>query len=314
MDYDGESLQFIRSYYIQAKHLRHGIYPSVINLLYTILQFSIVGMAFISYLTINYMHPKICNFIEWYSMHLEDKCSLSHSPRVIDGILIISFVSTNLITTIFQIIAHIFAIIKFIDYGNEILNDADQHLTYVYSGFAVIPIAVTMFVYILAVCISLLRIYVNFRPLNTIIPMLTSMNIIYFLTYFSPFLFLALIQVPLLILTLIITYIAFIIIWSLLTYSFVTFVTPKASLAVKCQLKECYTHPICILSIKLVLLIMFLYAIALICIVVMHAFFLGSYNNSPSTEAIVIAILAGVVGSVVFKSAYKKIKVITASN
>ena len=269
-------------------------------------------MAFISYLTIKYVYPKIFNFIEWYSMHLEEKCELSQSPRVINCILIFSFVLTNLTTTILLIIEHIFAIIEFIDYGNEILNDTDQHLTYTYLAFAIIPMVVTIFV--LAICMCLLRLFAYFKRLSYIISILTLMNIIYFLNYFGPFMLLALVQVPLLILTFIITYIAIIIIWSLLTYSFVTFVTPNASLAEKCKLKECYIHPICILFFKIVLLILFLYAIVLIFILVVHAFFLGSYNNSPSTEAIVIALLAGLVGSVVFKTAFRKIKIITASN
>ena len=178
MDHGG-SLQFISSYYIQARHLHHGIYPSIINLLHTILHFSIVGMAFISYLTIKYIHPKICNFIEWYSMHLEEKCALSRSPRVINCILIMSFVITNLTTTILLIIEHIFAIIEFIDYGNEILNDSDQHLTYTYLGFAILPMVVAMFVYILAICMHLLRAFVHFN----IIAILTSINIIYFLIH-----------------------------------------------------------------------------------------------------------------------------------
>ena len=311
MDYDAESLQFIRSYYIQARHLPYGIYPNIINLLYTILQFPLFGMPFICYLTIKYMHPKIFNFIEWYSMHLKKSYRFSQSPKVTNCILIISFVITNWITSILLITSHIFAIVEFIHYSNEVLNDAEKAFPYVYLGFVIISVICIIFLYAVMVYLVYLYNYFGIKPLSYIIPMLTSVNIIYFLSYFAPFMVLALIQVPLLILTFIMAYVAIIIIWCLLTYSFVTFVTPNASFKVKCQCKKCFIDPNYIL---LALIIMFLYALILMFSIVVHAFFLGSYTNSPSSEAIVIAILAGVVGSVVFKSAFKKIKEMTGSN
>ena len=302
MDYHGQPLQFISSHFFQAKNLYYGIYPNIISLLYTITQFSLIGVPFIGYLTIKYIHPNVYNYTEWYSKYLKQSCKLTQFN--VNVILFFSFIITNSLTTIFLIIAHILSAIKLNDYGYEVLGDIHQSIPYIHSSFSGFAI-LTM----LAVAILLVVFYE--RTMCFIIATLTSVNIIYISSYFGPFMYLALIQVPLLIITFIITGVATIIIWCLLTYSFFSFVTSGVSLhAPRCFWR---TYAIFIHILNIVLIVIFLYALILIAIIVIHSFFLGSYNNSPSLEAVVIAILVALVGTVVFKSAYKKFEKLTDS-
>ena len=301
MEYDSQPLQFIRSYYFQAKHLYHGVYPNVINLLYTITQFSLIGIVFVSYLTIKYISSKIYDFIEWYSKYLKKSYNV-HDQKlphlVINCILSFSFVITNLSFTIFLIISHIFSAIKFIDYGNEILGDADNHIPYIHSAFSGIAIIITITITIIVVVFSLYK-----REICFIITTLTSVNIIYVLSYFGPFMFLAMIHVPLLIITFVFITAVTIIILCILPILLCNLIFHKHSL-----LDQWRTYVNVTRIIKIILSLIFLYAILLIVIIVIHVFFLGSFNNSPSLEAIAIAIVAGLVGSGVFKYAHEKFK------
>ena len=300
MDYHGQPLQFISSHFFQAKNLYYGIYPGIISLLYTITQFSLIGVPFIGYLTIRYIHPNVYNYMEWYSKYLKQSCKLTQLN--VNVILFFSFVITNLLTTIFLIIAHILSAMKFNDYGYEVLGDIHQSIPYIHSSFS-------SFAILTMLAVAILLVAFHERTMCFIIATLTSVNIIYILSYFGPFMFLALIQVPLLIITFIITEVATIIIWCLLTYSFFSFVTSEVSL----HAPWCFWRTYAIYILKIVLIVIFLYALILIAIIVIHSFFLGSYNNSPSLEAVVIAILVALVGTVVFKSAYKKFEKLTDS-
>ena len=297
MDYHGQPLQFISSYFLQAQHLDHGIYPNIINLLYTIIQFSLIGTPFIGYLTIKYIHPKICNYVEWYSKYLKQNRMLSNV--IINLILFFSFVIINLIITILLMTAHILSIMRFTDYSYAVLGDVDRNLPYIhsiFSGFAIL----TMF------AIALFLVYIYGITMCFIIATFTSVNIIYISSYFGPFMFLALIHVPLLIITFIFISAATVIVWCLLTNSFFIFVT--SGIPLNTPLWFWFTYAIVMYIIKIILILIFLYALALIVTIVIHSFFLGSFSDSPSLAAVVIAILVALIGTVVFKSAYKKFK------
>ena len=305
MDYHGQPLQFISSHFFQAKKLYYGIYPGIISLLYTITQFSLIGVPFIGYLSIKYIHPKIYNYMEWYSKYLTQNCKLPQFYANL--ILFFSFVISNLLTTIALIIAHIFSAMKFSDYGREVLGNITPYIHLSISSFAIL----TMF----AVTVAILLVYIHEITMSFLIATLTSLNIIYISSYYGPFMFLALVHVPLLIITFIFTSVVTVIIWCLLTYSFISFVTSEVLVPSWCSWNTyafsiCFALTIWLLKIGLIIFI-FLYAVVLIAIIVIHSFFLGSYNNSPSLEAVVIAILVALIGTVVFKSYYKKFEQLT---
>ena len=286
MEYDGQHLQFISKHYFQAKHGYHGIYPNIINLIYTITQFSLLGITFISYLTTKYMHPWISDRIDQYSRYL--KCYYS-SQCAVTSILFCSLFIINFLFTIFLIILHIGSIIEFINYGNEVLDDnhIDHFLPYVHAAFSSFAI-ITMFSFAFGFCIYK-------RSMHYIIIKFTLVNTIYLLSYFGPFMFLALIHVPLIIITLIFTIVAVFVVWCFVIHVLSFFVTKKYEF-------KFFNYNI----VKILLLIIFLYVFALTVVIVIHAFFLGSYNNSQSLQAIVIAFLAGLMSSFLLQSLFKK--------
>ena len=97
--------------------------------------------------------------------------------------------------------SHFFSMIEFIDYCNKVLPNEDRNMPYVFAGFsgitayALLAIGGGIWYYQLIRQIRIFRSNVNHFIVYCKI--LISVNIIYILSYFSPFMILAFLNDPL---------------------------------------------------------------------------------------------------------------------
>ena len=190
MEYHDQPLQFISSHYLQVKDRNVGQYEDITTLMFSISQFPLFSMSIVTYLTIRYIYPKLCFFMKQYTEYLSFN-SPSNGFSLHTDILCKSPAFFSLIITGVLLIAHLYSSSEFLEYGKEVLHDDDLYAPYMYLACSWLPV-LTLF----AIAFGLLA-YKKGHYVKNGIALMISVDIIYLMCYFSPFIVLAFIHDPL---------------------------------------------------------------------------------------------------------------------
>ena len=314
MEYHEEALEFISYHYFKVKNKNHGIYDNITDVMFSVTQFPFFGMPVISFLTATCIYPRIVHYVEQYLLYLQDHGNL---PLLsVSTILYASFVTTNIFFSVLLIILHISSISELIIYGDEVLEDEDHYLPYLYAGFSSFAVAV-LFTCSIFICIYKVRRVRNATPpvgptyLHIfVIGTILSVNVIYILCCFAPMMILAFINSPLVTFSIysiiLITFATFFYIF----FSYMCGIVIKRRQNNERMLTVRELRRLVLLSLLLAIPIVatLVYALGLIIIFVSSILFLGGFNSNQSLQAILLSLLLGFISFAILKPAYNTVQ------
>ena len=305
MDYHEQPLQFINYNYFKVKDANDGVYQNISTLIFSIAQFPLFGMPFISYMTINYIYPKIHYYLKQYTVHMHV------SPLTIMGVTAIMLFFCLSIVIYFigivLVISHVGSIVEFIDYCNKVLAEEDSNLPYILAGFSSFAI-VALFVIATGVFLYKLKQIRRFTPeyFSFLIAASFSVNIIYILCYFSPFMFLAFLHNPLVTFSTYFMVIISIVSFCLIT-SLPTFYVTNFGIVARQQARVVNRRMAYFISTTTMLVIVTSgYALVLLMMFLGVALLIGNFSNSQSLQTILLSLLLGLISFWILKPIYKK--------
>lgn len=312
MEYHEEALEFISYHYFKVKNKNHGIYDNITYVMFSITQFPFFGMPVISFLTATVIYPRIFRYVEQYSLYRQDRDNL---PLLsVSTIFCASFGTTTVFFNVLLIILHIGSISELISYGDEVLEDEDHYLPYLYAWFSSFAVA-ALFTCTIFICIYKVRKVRNATPpvgptyLHSFaIGTLLSVNVIYILCCFAPIMILAFINSPL------VTFSIYSIILIIFATVFYTFFRYMYGILIQRRqnerlltVRELRRLVLLSLLLGMPILATLVYALGLIIIFVSNILFLGGFNSNQSLQAILLSLLLGFISFAILKPAYNTV-------
>ena len=306
MEYHDQPLQFISTHFIQAKNKNVGEYLNITTLISSFATFPLLGMPTVAYLTNHYIYLEISVFMEKYAEYL----SIDPSSRIrsMNAAAKHFFPGCCCICiTIFLFSVHYVSSILFVEYGKEILHDDDLNLPYLHVACSWLAI-----IGLYATCITIAIYFLKKKKedINIVIIMnhftasAVSLNVIYIICYFSPFMLLAFIRDPLV---------------TTLTYCTIVFFIVVLIWPYTLLVKEFenHMHSVFILESTRVHKALFILSgaglslsvfsiIVMLIIFVSSATALGSFNDFQSLQILLLSLLVGLVSFSIAKPVYKR--------
>ena len=317
MEYDDQPLQFINYNYFQVKDENDGTYQTISFLIFSMMQFPF-AMPFISYATVLYIYPKICRYLEQHEAYIYNSSSTA-TLLTLMAFFMCLFLITSVISGIL-IVSHAGSMVEFINYCNKVLPDEDRNMPYVFAAFSgativgLFVVGAEIWLYKLTQLrsinsdnLSTRRFKFEAMCISMSAKIIISVNIIYILCYFSPFMILAFLHDPLVTFS---TYFLIIIgISSFLTivnHPVLMLIVLRSGVNARQQggtvVKKCMAWFIVILmalsGYPLVTLIMFFVSILLI----------GNFGSSPTLQGVLLSLLIGLMSFWILKPPYKKVQ------
>ena len=204
MEYHDQPLQFISNNFLQEKNRHHGVYRIISLLIFAISQYPLFVMPFIGFLTFRYLYPKILNCLVQHIL-------IEHSSKVVvyTKTMFLFCLSGGIMTINGSLlVAHVGSLSEFIGYGKKVFDDYDRNMQYIHAAFSGSGIVIML---LFALGYQYYRVWMNYEEqpgdlqgiskatICNVIALFTtsiSINIIYILCYFLPFMLLAFLHDP----------------------------------------------------------------------------------------------------------------------
>ena len=301
MEYHDQPLQFISTHFIQTKDRNVGEYLSVTTLISSFATFPFLGMPTIAFLTIHYIYPKIYVFMKQYAEYLSIDPSLNEPnfhgflKHYLPGFSCLSI-------TIFLFILHIAFSVEFVKYGKEILHDDDLYLPYLHaacSWVAIIGLYATWIAIAIYVYKKKKEDVNKVKVVNPLTASLVSLNVIYLVCYFSPFMLLAFIHDPL------VTTLTYCMIVLFIAILFVPMILLAKEFG-KYVLESTRVYKTLFMLIGIGVFISAISIFVLLINFASSAIALGSFNDFQSLQTLLLSLLVGLVSFTIAKPVYEK--------
>ena len=315
MDYSEQPLQFISYHYFQAKDENHGEYQNISTLIFTLTQIPLFGMPFISCVTFNYIHPKLFLLVGQFQVRFANHYSIPISE--FSKLLYYTACKASFLFTLLLVISHVRSIVEFIDYGNEVLDDSDHSMPYVNAGFSGSAIIV-MLVIVYAGCIYKARQLQCYKSNNMqpeyrsfVIATSLSINILYILCYFCPYMLLAFLNDPL------VTFLTYFMIifatvcWFLLWFiSIFLFITGGNKLIANQSIEAKRLILVLLMLTFMIVAVFSIYAFGLVVLyfVVTFAVVLENFSSTHLLQVVLISFLIGLISVLLLKPVKKEVR------
>ena len=290
MEYHDQPLNFINNHYLEIKDRSAGEYPTITLLISLPAQIYLFGMPIVAYLTTQYIYPKICYFMEQYTKYL-----VLNDGSFIPLLFLYLFpISISFFFKLLLIIAQIISIDEFVNYGNEVLHDDDLYHTYIHVACSSLA-TVTLF------AIAIGNIVWNKHDFISRLSLFISLDVIYIIGYFSPFMLLAFIHDPL-----VTTLTYFIVVFLVVFLICACFLLGKEMEKAVFSLHEMLYF--CLHAFKLLGLILSIFYVMMLLVQFVSATSeLGSFNDFQSLQTLLLSLLVGLVSFYVVKPTYKQV-------
>ena len=297
MEYHDQPLQFISTHFIQVKDKNAGEYLNITTLMGSVATFPLLGMQTIAYLTVRYMYPKIYIFMKQYAEYLSIDPSLDESAR--HAVLKYGFPFYScLFITFLLLTLHIASSVAFVKYGKEILHDDDLYLPYLHvacSWVAIIGLCTTCIVIAIYYYMKKKEDNNMVKVINHLTASVISLNVIYIICYFFPFMLLAFIRDPLITTLTYCMIVLFIVIPMWLIILYFKDIENHLELTRLYRYLFMLSSMISTISISVIFLIFVLSATAL-----------GSFNDFESLQTLLLSLLVGLLSFTIAKPVYQK--------
>ena len=291
MEYHDQPLNFINNHYLEIKDGNVGEYPPITLLMILPAQFHLFGMPVVAYLTSRYIYPKICFFMKQYAKFLFfNSSSDGYILRIIILYLFPFIISMGF--KFLLIIAQILSTVELVNYGNEVLHDDHLYHTYIHVVCSSLA-TVTLF----AIAIG----NILWNKVMSCFSLFISLDVIYIIGYFSPFMLLAFIHDPL---VTILTYFI-VVFWVAFLICLGFLLGKEMDKIVFSEHETLYLH---LHAFKLMgLLLSIIYVLTLLILFASTTSVLGSFNDFQSLQTLLLSLLVGLVSFYVVKPTYKQV-------
>ena len=301
MEYHDQPLNFINNHFLEIKERNVGEYQNIVLLMSLPPQFYLFGMPFVAYITSQYIYPEICYFMKKYAEYLSIKKfnSFYFKNSLRNIILYCSPFIFSFIFKMILIIGQIVSVVELFKYATEILHDSDLSLPYFHAICSWLA-TVTLF------AIATQNLCKKGHDFNSRFALFISLDVIYIIGYFSPFMLLAFIHDPLvttLTYFIIVAFIAFVI-WCTLLYGKHT---DKLNLLQSKNLLSNIQTAILRNIMFLVVISSAFYILIMSVLYVAVTSTLGSFSDFQSLQTLLLSLLVGLLSFYVVKPTYKQL-------
>ena len=302
MEYHDQPLQFINNHFIQVKDQNAGEYLNITSLISSFAPFPLIGMPIVAYLTSHYIYPKICVFMEQYAEYLSLSLDSSSDKSTAHAYFLYASPGVFCLSIIFLLFGiHIISSLAFVEYSKETLHDDDLYLPYLHMACSWLA-TIGLFIICIAIAMYFYKKERGVKFGNHITALIVSLDVIYIICCFSPFMLLAFIHDPL---VTSLTYCVNVLFIAFFIWLFILLIKDFEKHLVF-LLESTRSHKFLLILTGIGLLISIAGSFGLLIWFVTVMITLGSFNDFQSLQTLLLSLLVALVSFSIVKPIYEQ--------